>query len=162
MKNKQEKNKISKIDNILNTNMKMDKEVTISSLENTKETVKNILQTNKESVESSYKILDKELDKLNNKDEIYEFCKTVKDDCKKALENENLTSEERDKILDREMKIIEMLSNMEKDIQESNKEVAKMAVEKDSENKKFLWGVLGVSVSIALTVLGIKNHNKNK
>lgn len=163
MKSKKEE----KIDNkkLVDINKEGKIETTITSLNNMKENIKNVLESNKESVENTYKILDKELDKLNDKDELYKFCITVKEDCEKALENENLTKEERSEILDREMKIIEILSEREKNIQDANIEIAKMEMEKDSENKKFLWAVLGVATTVALGAIGAKfggNYLKNK
>ena len=56
----------------------------------------------------------------------------------------------------REMQIIEIAFEMEKDKQKNDMEIARIGSEKDSENKKFLWSVLGVAGAVVLTTIGVK------
>lgn len=145
---------------IIGKNNSLKEETPTSVFKNMKENVKDILNSNRESIENTYKIFSKELDILNDKDDLYKFCATVKKDCEKALEDENLTKEERDEILDREMKILEILSEQEKYIKEASMEITKMQNDKDSENKKFLWAVLGATTTVLLTAIGAKYGGK--
>lgn len=145
---KKENNKTS---NLVTKTMNSTPENTV---ENITKNVENVLDSNRESVEKVYHILEQTLNNSSDKGEFYELCKTVCQDCKKALEKENLTKKEIDDILDREMKVIEKASEIEQDKQKNEMEIAKLAIEKDSENKKFLWAVLGTAVTATLSIIG--------
>ena len=158
MNNKVKKKEVSKIDviNLLNSNTNIKSEVTITSIENMKGIIDTILEKDQDSVEQVFDILSKELDNSNNKNEFYELCKKVRADYSKALDDSNLSETERKEILNREMQIIEIAFEMEKDKQKNDMEIARIGSEKYSENKKFLWSVLGVAGAVVLTTIGVK------
>lgn len=127
-----------------------------SSMAEYKEILEKIIASDDDSTNQVYGILSKELESMHeSRKEYIVFADKVRSDLSKCLDNPNLTLEQQNEIIDREMEIFHMVDKKDAEIREQEMETARMADKKDSEKKEFNWKILGAASFVVLTVVGI-------
>lgn len=123
-----------KVVNFASMLSEMDPGVAEKALEQFPEFSKTVLELAKEYKATIEKSLDTNLESTKA---CYSVCNAVIESIQKQLDNSNLSFEERKYYI------------------EQMKEIAQIASQKDSENKTFLWKVLGVAAGATVVLGGI-------
>ena len=131
--------------------------------------LENISDNQTKDNKELFEVLRKEMELSSPSDEFTKIAEQVLGDNSKALDKAT-TEEERNNILDRNMEILKIASEKEKERIENNKELREKALEKDTENKKFKWGlvkyasymVIGLVVGGVGTAIGVNKFLDKK
>lgn len=131
--------------------------------------LENISDNQTKDNKELFEVLRKEMELSSPSDEFTKIAEQVLGDNSKALDKAT-TEEERNNILDRNMEILKIASEKEKERIENNKEIREKALEKDTENKKFKWGlvkyasymVIGLVVGGVGTAIGVNKFLDKK
>lgn len=127
-----------------------------SSMVEYKEILEKIVESDDESTNLVYGILNKEIDAADeSRKEYIEFADKVRSDLSKCLDNPDLTPKQQKEIRDQEMEVLRMVDKKDSEIREQETEAAHMAYKKDSEKKAFNWKVVGTASFVVLTAIGI-------
>lgn len=127
-----------------------------SSLVEYKEILDKIISSDDESTNQVYDILNKEIESFQeSRKEYILFADKVRSDLSKCLDNPNLTPEQQNEIIDREMEILRMVDKKDEDIREQEMEAVQLADKKDSEKKEFNWKTLSTASFVVLIAVGI-------
>lgn len=118
--------------------------------------LENISDNQTKDNKELFEVLRKEMELSSPSEEFTKIAEQVLVDNSKALDKAT-TKEERNNILDRNMEILKIASEKEKERIENNKEIREKALEKDTENKKFKWGLVKCAsyIVIGLVVGGV-------
>lgn len=121
-----------------------------------KDSITTVMESDDKSLEHVYQIIQSEHSLADKgRDDWFSLARDVRADIGKCLDNPNLSEDERREMLDREMKIVEMADKKDNDVRESISKATDKAVEKDSEKRKFDWGVLTQAASVVIMIAGI-------
>ena len=131
--------------------------------------LENISDNQTKDNKELFEVLRKEMELSSPSDEFTKIAEQVLGDNSKALDKAT-TEEERNNILDRNMEILKIASEKEKERIENNKEIREKALEKDTENKNFKWGlvkyasymVIGLVVGGVGTAIGVNKFLDRK
>lgn len=129
-----------------------------SSMSEYKDILGNIISSDDESIKQVYAIADKELNiSADSRKQFYDFAEKVHADLSKCLDNPQLSAEEREAILEKEMEILRTVSEKDTEIRSQETETVHMVDKKDSEKRQFNWGIVKVasSVLVAGLVIGV-------
>ena len=129
-----------------------------SSMSEYKDILGNIISSDDESIKQVYATADKELDiSADSRKQFYDFAEKVHADLSKCLDNPELSAEEREAILEKEMEILKTVSEKDTEIRSQETETVRMVDKKDSEKRQFNWGIVKVasSVLVAGLVIGV-------
>lgn len=128
----------------------------LSSMEEYKDILGNIISSDDESIQQVYAIADKDMDtSADSRKQFYEFAGKVHADLSKCLDNPDLSPEERKDILAQAMEILKVVSEKDSEIRNHETETVKMVDKKDSEKRQFNWGVIKVASTVLVVGLGI-------
>lgn len=128
-----------------------------------KDILGKIIASDDESIKQEYTIItnDQQASK-QSREQFYDFAKIVHSDISKCLDKENLTPDQMNSLLDREMEIFHAVSEKDSEIRKQETEAVQIADKKDSEKRDFNWnaikiasGVLTLSVVIGAAALGV-------
>lgn len=140
-----------KIDNAL-LDEKTSPEIVIPTLD--KNIAKRAIENNEMSTKEVFEILKKEIDSSSTSPE-YDYCRRkILDDHSRILDDNNLTFEQKKEILESEAKVLEIATQLEKERVSNNQKIMEHAIKKDTENKKFLWGIIKIASSIIIVSVG--------
>ncbi len=115
-----------------------------------------IVMSDDASLKEVYGIINKELDEAaSSRAEYINFAKKVHADCSKCLDNPNMSIEQQQEILDREIEILRMVDKMNTEIRVQEKEAVQLADKKDSEKRSFNWQLISTASVIVLAAVGI-------
>ena len=122
----------------------------------------SIIASDDSSINHFYDSADKTIDNAHDRNRsFYELANSVRDDYSKALDNPNLTEEERKEILQQELELVKMADARDKEDRAQDREVLNEINQKDSEKRQFNWGlvknagiVLGTFVGLGLVAFG--------
>lgn len=113
------------------------------SVNNLKEAIKKIIDSDDDSLKRYYDIIDKELENAATSREQYNsVVKDVLEMYRNQLEKENLTEDERKLILEKVEEVFKAVGEKDSEIREHEKILEKKANEKDSEKRRFGESVL--------------------
>ena len=129
-----------------------------------KEILGDIISSDDESLKQEFEIASRDQEaSVQSREQFYDFAKTVHADISKCLDKENLTPEQMDSLLDREMEIFRSVSEKDSEIRNHETETVQMVDKKDSEKREYNWnlikmasGVLFVAAAVGASVLGVK------
>lgn len=116
--------------------------------------LKDVIASDDASIQAVYSLHDKELDEASkSRKEFYDMVEKVQADCSKALDAENLSPEERNQILERELDMLRMANEKDNTIRDHEQKVLDSANKKDSEKRAWNWkAIVGASAAAALVV----------
>ena len=108
------------------------------------------------SLSEVYRIINKDLDEAaTSRAEYISFAEKVHADCSKCLDNPNMSFEQQQEILDREIEILQMIDKKDAEIRNQEKENVQLADKKDSEKRAFNWQLIGTASAVVLAAVGI-------
>ncbi|MCX4373160.1 MAG: hypothetical protein OSJ58_15335 [Dysosmobacter sp.] len=108
------------------------------------------------SLTQVYDIINKDMDHAAaSRSEYIDFADKVRSDCSKCLDNPDLTPEQQQEILDREIEILRMVDKKETESRTQEQEDVQLADKKDSEKRMFNWKVIGTASTLVLAAIGI-------
>ena len=108
------------------------------------------------SLTQVYDIINKDMDHAAaSRSEYIDFADKVRSDCSKCLDNLDLTPEQQQEILDREIEILRMVDKKETESRTQEQEDVQLADKKDSEKRMFNWKVIGTASTLVLAAIGI-------
>ena len=108
------------------------------------------------SLTQVYDIINKDMDHASaSRSEYISFADKVRSDCSKCLDNPDLTPEQQQEILDREIEILRMVDKKETESRTQEQEDVQLADKKDSEKRMFNWKVIGTASTLVLAAIGI-------
>ena len=100
--------------------------------------------------------MSEELDiSVDSRKQFYDFAEKVHADLSKCLDNPQLSAEERESILEKEMEILKTVSEKDTEIRSQETETVQMVDKKDSEKRQFNWGIVKVASSVLVDGLVI-------
>ena len=115
-----------------------------------KEVLTSVINSDDESNNEYYEILKKEVE--NNTERGTKFndlAKQVLVDCGKVLDNPNLPPEAYNQVLNREIEVLKITKEHDKDNREFEKEIEDKANKKDTEKRTFHWNLIkGISSAL--------------
>lgn len=127
-----------------------------SSMAEYKDILGNIISSDDESIKQVYAVADKELDaSADSRKQFYDFAEKVHADISKCLDNPQLSPEEREAMLEKEMEILKTVSDKDTEIRSQETETIRMVDKKDSEKRQFNWGIVKVASSVLVAGLAI-------
>ena len=127
-----------------------------SSMADYKDILGDIIASDDESINHVYAVADKNMDvSAQSGRQFHDLAAQLHADLSKCLDNPNLTAEERQNILEREMEILKAVSDKDTEIRNHEMEIVKMVDKKDSEKRQFNWGLIKVASTVLVVGLGI-------
>lgn len=121
-----------------------------------RDTLGQILSSDDESLRQVYAIAEKDLDaSADSRKQFFDFAEKIYADLNKCLDKSDISEEERENICAREIELFRILSEKDTEIRGHDAEIVKMVDKKDSEKRKFNWGVLQVASTVVLVGIGI-------
>jgi len=127
-----------------------------STLQEYRDTIGKIIESDDASIQQVYGILDKELSgAAESRKEYYDLAEKVHADLSKCLDNPNLSEQERREIREQEMELLRMADKKDTEIREQEREVSKTADKKDSEKRQFNWDIIKTASVVVITVVGM-------
>lgn len=115
-----------------------------------------ITESDDASLNQVYQILNQEIEvAADSRKEYYSLAAKVQSDLSKCLDNPNLSAEERESILDREIEILQLADKKDTEIRQQEKEAVSSAKEKDTEKRKFNWNLIGAASAVIVVALGV-------
>lgn len=124
----------------------------------------DVVESDDNSINQLYSILNKEIDKANeSRDSYYNMLNNVQADLNKRLDNPDVSAEQQQAILNMKIDLLKMADRKDSEIRNQEKEILKMAYEKDSEKRDFNWRLMGafaataiIAASTCAAALGVK------
>lgn len=127
-----------------------------SSMADYKDILGDIIASDDESINRVYAVVNKNMDiSAESRRQFHDLAAQLHADLSKCLDNPNLTAEERQNIIEREMEILKAVSDKDTEIRNHEKEIVKMVDKKDSEKRQFNWGLIKVASTVLVVSLGI-------
>ena len=127
-----------------------------SSMEEYKDILGNIIDSDDESIKQVYAVIEKDMDtSADSRKQFYDFAEKVRADYSKCLDNPNLSYKETMKILEREKDILKIASDKDTEIRNHETENVKLADKKDSEKRQFNWGIIKTASAVLIVGLGV-------
>ena len=127
-----------------------------SSMEEYKDILVNILDSDDESIKQVYAVIEKDMDtSADSRKQFYDLAEKVRADYSKCLDNPNLSYEETMKILEQEKDILKIASDKDTEIRNHETENVKLADKKDSEKRQFNWGIIKIASAVLVVGLGV-------
>lgn len=127
-----------------------------SSMEEYKDILGNIIDSDDESIKQVYAVIEKDMDtSADSRKQFYDFAEKVRADYSKCLDNPNLSYEETMKILEQEKDILKIASDKDTEIRNHDTENVKLADKKDSEKRQFNWGIIKIVSAVLIVGLGV-------
>ena len=129
-----------------------------------KEILGDIISSDDESLRQEFEIAshDQEVS-AKSREQFYDFAKIIHSDISKCLDKEDLTPDQMDSLLNRDMEILRILSEKDTEIRQHETETVQMVDKKDSEKREYNWnlirvasGVLVAGVAVGGAILGVK------
>ena len=116
--------------------------------------IESVITSDDQSINNYYSILDSEL-KMDSEssNQFFELINRVYSDLSKCLDNNELTDDQRNKIIEREFEIVRIAKEKDTEIRNHRKEIAANADKKDSEKRKFNWEL--IQTASYLTIFGV-------
>lgn len=125
-----------------------------SALIEYKDILDTVVTSDDASLTQMYDLITKDMDHAAaSRSEYISFADQVRSDCSKCLDNPDLTHEQRQEILDREIEILKMVDKKETESRNQEQEDVHLADKKDSEKRMFNWKVIGTASALVLTAL---------
>ena len=116
----------------------------------------DIIDSDDDSLNRFYNLADKEMDNTSAvMTDYYQLANDVRCDISKCLSEPGLSLEEKQELLDREERILEKVSKKEEEIRQEKREIVNEADKKDSEKRKFDWGIIETASCVVLFGIGI-------
>lgn len=127
-----------------------------SSMEEYKDILGNIIDSDDESIKQVYAVIEKDMDtSADSRKQIYDLAEKVRADYSKCLDNPNLSYEETMKILEQEKDILKIASDKDTEIRNHETENVKLTDKKDSEKRQFNWGIIKIASAVLVVGLGV-------
>lgn len=127
-----------------------------SSMEEYKDILGNIIDSDGESIKQVYAVIEKDMDtSADSRKQFYDFAEKVRADYSKCLDNPNLSYEETMKILEQEKDILKFAGDKDTEIRNHETENVKLADKKDSEKRQFNWGIIKIASAVLVVGLGV-------
>lgn len=127
-----------------------------SSMEEYKDILGNIIDSDGESIKQVYAVIEKDMDtSADSRKQFYDFAEKVRADYSKCLDNPNLSYEETMKILEQEKDILKIAGDKDTEIRNHETENVKLADKKDSEKRQFNWGIIKIASAVLVVGLGV-------
>lgn len=127
-----------------------------SSMEEYKDILVNIIDSDDESIKQVYAVIEKDMDtSADSRKQFYDLVEKVRADYSKCLDNPNLSYEETMKILEQEKDILKIASDKDTEIRNHETENVKLADKKDSEKRQFNWGIIKIASAVLVVGLGV-------
>ncbi len=127
-----------------------------SSMEEYKDILVNIIDSDDESIKQVYAVIEKDMDtSADSRKQFYDLAEKVRADYSKCLDNPNLSYEETMKILEQEKDILKIASDKDTEIRNHETENVKLADKKDSEKRQFNWGIIKIASAVLVVGLGV-------
>ena len=121
--------------------------------------IKAIDKNQSEETEKIYTILEKEMEFTNTSEEFKNLSNMIIKQYENFL-NEDLSFEEKMKILESEKEIYDILREMEEERLERNKQIAEEALRKDSEKTELRWNIIKfTSFTVLAVIAGIGGYH---
>lgn len=118
--------------------------------------LENVITSDDASLNQVYEIINKDLDTAaSNRTEYINFAEKVRSDCSKCLENPNMSPEQQQEILEREIEILRMIDQKDTEIRAQEQDAIQIADKKDSEKRTFNWKLIGAASTVVLAAIGI-------
>lgn len=130
--------------------------LTRSSLTEYKGILDSVIASDDASLNQVYDIINKEMDRsASSWNEYISFADKVRSDCSKCLNTPNLTPEQQQDILDREIEVLRIVGLKETESRNQQQAAAELASQKDSEKRVLNWKVIGTASTLVLAAVGI-------
>jgi hypothetical protein len=118
--------------------------------------LKDVIASDDESLKGFYSLTEKaiEADTQTTK-EFIELSNRIREDLSKCLDNPDLSQEERQSIIEKEMEIFEAVKEKDTEVRESNKDYVRTGDKKDSEKRHFNANLLSAASGALILMVGI-------
>ena len=127
-----------------------------SSMTEYKDILETIISSDDESIRQIYAIADKDMDSsTNSRKQFYDLAEKIHADLSKCLDTPNLTAEERENILTKEMEILKVIDEKDSEIRVHETETVKMVDKKDSEKRQLNWNTIKIASTVLIVGIGI-------
>ena len=134
-----------------------------SSLKEYKQELESIISSDDASLKQFYSIAENEQSHLKeDTKQLGEFARSIRDDIGKCLEGD-LTFEQRIELINKEIELFNIAAEKQNEVQQARADIVNKVSEKDSEKRKFNWGIvyaasaaLAVGLAIGASALGVK------
>ncbi len=127
-----------------------------SSWSEYKEILENVISSDDESLKQVFSAATKDMDSsAQSRTQFFDLADKIHADLSKCLDNPELTSEERDEILSKEIEILKIIDKKDSEIRTHEADTLRLVDEKDSEKRQFNWGILKIASAVIVVGLGI-------
>lgn len=127
-----------------------------SCLSEYKDMLDTIIASDDASLKQTLDLIHQEIEHSDqSRTEYIQFAAKVQADCSKCLDNPDMTPEQRQEIIDREIEIMKMVNQKDTEARKQEQSAVQEAEQKDSEKRMFNWKVIGGASFIVLTAVGI-------
>lgn len=125
-----------------------------TSLETCRSILSEIIESDDNSVEHVYEVINRDMDALAEDDgEYYNLASKIQADVSKCLDDPSMTPNEKLELIDREMELLRQVGEKNTETKEHRKETVRIAAEKDTEKRDFdRDAVLAACMTIASTL----------
>lgn len=121
-----------------------------------KDMLGQIIQSDDQSLNSVYTIAKDEVNTAKEgRTEFFDLAKQVHADISKCLDKDNLSAEERDSMLNKEIEVLKIASEKDSEIREQEKEILRTVDKKDSEKRQYNWALVGAASAAFAFVLSV-------
>ena len=121
-----------------------------------KDILSTIIASDDSSLKQTLDLIHQEIEHSDqSRTEYIQFAEKVQADCSKCLDNPDMTPEQRQEIIDREIEIMKMVDQKDTEARKQEQSAVQEAEQKDSEKRMFNWKVIGGASVLVLTAVGI-------
>ena len=115
-----------------------------------------IIASDDTNLKQTFDLIQQEIEHSNqSRNQYIQFAEKVQTDCSKCLDNPDMTPEQRQEIIDREIEIMKMVDQKDTEARQQEQSAVQEAEQKDSEKRMFNWKVIGSASFLVLTAVGI-------
>lgn len=118
-------------------------------------TIDKVIDSDDNSINKVYGIYDKGMESaIKRRTEYYSYATEVRSDLNRYYDHPDLSKEERENIVEKQMEILRSVTEKDTEIAEREKDIINKASEKDSEKRQFNWrSIRGVSFGLLAVVV---------